>query len=35
MTVLPMTDGEVEAVIRKLYQTPPDIVAAAKEITGQ
>ena len=35
MTVLPMTDGEVEAVIKKLYQTPPDIVAAAKEITGQ
>ena len=35
MIVTPMTGGEVEAAIEKLYQTPPDIVAAAKEITGQ
>lgn len=35
MTVLPMTGGEVEAAIRKLYETPPDIVAAAKVITGE
>jgi tripartite-type tricarboxylate transporter receptor subunit TctC len=35
MTVTPMMGGEVEAAIKRLYQTPPDIVAAAKEITGQ
>ena len=35
MTVTPMTGGEVEAAIKRLYQTPPDIVSAAKEITGQ
>jgi tripartite-type tricarboxylate transporter receptor subunit TctC len=35
MTVTPMTGGEVEAAIRKLYQTPPDVVAAAKDITGE
>ncbi len=34
MTVTPMTGAEAEAAIRKLYQTPPDIVAAAKEISG-
>jgi tripartite-type tricarboxylate transporter receptor subunit TctC len=34
MTVTPMTGGEVEVAIKQLYQTPPDIVAAAKEITG-
>jgi tripartite-type tricarboxylate transporter receptor subunit TctC len=35
MTVTPMTGGEVEAAIKRLYQTPPDIVAAAKAITGE
>lgn len=35
MTVTPMTGGEVEAAIKKLYQTPPDVVAAAKAITGE
>ena len=35
MTVIPMTGGEVEAAIKKLYQAPPDIVAAAKKITGK
>ena len=35
MTVTPMTGGEVEAAIKQLYQTPPDIVAAAKGITGE
>jgi tripartite-type tricarboxylate transporter receptor subunit TctC len=35
MTVLPMTGGEVETAIKKIYQTPPDIVAAAKDITGE
>ena len=35
MTVTPMTGGEVETAIKRLYQTPPDIVATAKEITGQ
>jgi len=35
MTVTPMTGGEVEVAIKKLYQAPPDIVAAAKAITGE
>jgi tripartite-type tricarboxylate transporter receptor subunit TctC len=35
MTVTPMTGSEVETSIKKLYQSPPDIVAAAKEITGE
>src|SRR3954465_1573971 len=35
MTVTPLTGGEVEAAIKKLYQTSPDVVAAAKEITGE
>ena len=35
MTVTPMTGGEVETAIKKLYQSPPDIVAAAKDITGE
>jgi tripartite-type tricarboxylate transporter receptor subunit TctC len=35
MTVTPMTGGEVETAIKKLYQTSPDVVAAAKEITGE
>jgi tripartite-type tricarboxylate transporter receptor subunit TctC len=35
MTVTPMTGAEVDAAIQKLYQTPADVVAAAKEITGE
>jgi tripartite-type tricarboxylate transporter receptor subunit TctC len=35
MTVTPLAGAEVETAISKLYQTPPDIVAAAKEITGE
>jgi tripartite-type tricarboxylate transporter receptor subunit TctC len=35
MTVTPMTAAEVETAIKKLYQTPPDVVAAAKDITGE
>lgn len=35
MTVTPMTAAEVDAAIKKLYQTPPDIVATAKDITGE
>jgi tripartite-type tricarboxylate transporter receptor subunit TctC len=35
LTVTPLTGQEVEATIKKLYQTPPDVVKAAKEITGE
>jgi tripartite-type tricarboxylate transporter receptor subunit TctC len=35
MTVTPLSGSEVEAAISKLYQTPTDVVAAAKEITGE
>jgi len=35
MTVIPMNAKEVEAAIARLYQTPADVVAAAKNITGQ
>jgi hypothetical protein len=35
LLVTPMTGAEVEAYIREVYQTPPDIVAAAKVITGE
>src|SRR3954451_12223250 len=34
LLVTPMTGAEVEGFIKELYQTPPDIVAAAKEISG-
>ena len=34
LPIIPMAAAEIEGTIRKLYQTPPDIVAAAKEITG-
>jgi tripartite-type tricarboxylate transporter receptor subunit TctC len=35
LLVTPMTGGQVESFIKELYQTPPDIVAAAKEISGE
>jgi tripartite-type tricarboxylate transporter receptor subunit TctC len=34
LLVTPMTGAEVEGFIKELYQTPPDVVAAAKEISG-
>jgi len=34
LLVTPMTGGEVETFIKDLYRTPPDIAAAAKEISG-
>jgi tripartite-type tricarboxylate transporter receptor subunit TctC len=34
LLVTPMTGPEVEGFIKELYQTPPDVVAAAKEISG-
>jgi tripartite-type tricarboxylate transporter receptor subunit TctC len=34
LIVTPMTGSEVEAYIRKVYQAQPDIVAAAKAISG-
>ena len=34
LLVTPMTGTEVESFIKELYQTPPDVVAAAKEISG-
>jgi tripartite-type tricarboxylate transporter receptor subunit TctC len=34
MTVTPMAGAEVEAAIKTLNKTPPDVVAAAKEIAG-
>jgi tripartite-type tricarboxylate transporter receptor subunit TctC len=35
LLVTPMTGAEVESFIKDLYRTPPDIVAAAKEISGE
>jgi tripartite-type tricarboxylate transporter receptor subunit TctC len=35
LVVTPMTGPEVEREIKQLYQTPPDVVAAAKEISGE
>jgi tripartite-type tricarboxylate transporter receptor subunit TctC len=35
LLVTPMTGPEVESFIKALYQTPADIVAAAKEISGE
>jgi tripartite-type tricarboxylate transporter receptor subunit TctC len=35
LTITPLTGQEVEAAIKKLYQTPPDVVKAAKDITGE
>jgi tripartite-type tricarboxylate transporter receptor subunit TctC len=34
LLVTAMTGAEVESFIKELYQTPPDVVAAAKEISG-
>jgi tripartite-type tricarboxylate transporter receptor subunit TctC len=35
LLVTPMTGAEVESFIKELYQTPPDVVAAGKEISGE
>src|SRR5262245_28776924 len=35
LLVTPMTGSEVETYITELYGTPPDVVAAAKEISGE
>jgi tripartite-type tricarboxylate transporter receptor subunit TctC len=35
LLVTPLTGGEVETFIKELYQTPSDIVAAAKVISGE
>jgi hypothetical protein len=35
LLVTPMTGDEVEAYIGKIYKAPPDIVAAAKAISGE
>ena len=35
LLVTPMTGAEVESFIKDLYQTPADVVAAAKEISGE
>jgi tripartite-type tricarboxylate transporter receptor subunit TctC len=35
LTIIPMDAKEIEATISRLYQTPADVVAAAKNITGQ
>ena len=34
LTVTPMDHAEVEAFIKQFYQSPPDVVAAAKHISG-
>ena len=34
LQVTPMTGAEVESFIKELYRTPPDIAAAAREISG-
>jgi tripartite-type tricarboxylate transporter receptor subunit TctC len=35
LLVTPMTGAEVESTIKELYQTPADVIAAAKEISGE
>jgi tripartite-type tricarboxylate transporter receptor subunit TctC len=35
LTLTPMTGVEVEGFIKELYQTPPDVVAAARAISGE
>ena len=35
LLVTPMTGAEVETFIRRLYQTPSDVIAAAREIAGE
>jgi len=34
LAVTPMTGAEVETFVKELYRTPPDIAAAAREISG-
>jgi len=34
LAITPLTGAEVENAIKQLYQTPPDVVAAAKDISG-
>jgi tripartite-type tricarboxylate transporter receptor subunit TctC len=34
LLVTPMTGGEVEAYVGKIYRAPPDIIAAARAISG-
>src|SRR5215510_11799824 len=34
LAVTPMTGAEVESFVKELYRTPPDIAAAAREISG-
>ena len=34
LLVTPMTGADVERFIAELYRTPPDVVVAAKEISG-
>jgi tripartite-type tricarboxylate transporter receptor subunit TctC len=34
LVVAPMTGSEVETFLKELYQTPPDVIAAAREISG-
>jgi tripartite-type tricarboxylate transporter receptor subunit TctC len=35
LAVTPMTGAEVETFVKDLYRTPPDIAAAAREISGE
>jgi len=35
LAVTPMTGAEVETFVKELYRTPPDIAAAAREISGE
>jgi hypothetical protein len=35
LLVTPMTGAQVESYIRELYRTPSDVIAAAKEISGE
>jgi tripartite-type tricarboxylate transporter receptor subunit TctC len=35
LTLTPMTGGEVEDFIKELYKTPPDVVVAARTISGE
>ena len=34
LTLTPMTGTEVEGFIKELYKTPPDVVTAARTISG-
>jgi hypothetical protein len=35
LAVTPMTGPDVETQIKDLHQTPPDVIAAAREISGE